>query len=69
VPIEVTVHPFDLAESRLTYSIYYRARLTADGQPTIGSEGKSEEQFRVELSDMLAHGVNVVCAAQLTVGS
>ncbi len=57
LPITVTVHPFALAPSRLTYSIYYRAKLSEDGNPTIGSERKSEEQFRAELADMLAHGV------------
>ncbi|MCP4640402.1 MAG: hypothetical protein GY851_08220, partial [bacterium] len=57
VPFEVTVHPFELAASSLTYSIYYRAKLSKDGAPTIGSEDKSEEQFRAELADMAAHGV------------
>ncbi len=57
VPLELTVHPFDLLPSRLTYSIYYRARLSANGVPTIGSEYKSETQYRAEIADMKAHGV------------
>ena len=57
LPLQVTVHPFTLEPSRLTYSIYYRGRLSEDGLPTIGSERKSEEQFRIELADMQAHGV------------
>ncbi|MFQ6097410.1 MAG: hypothetical protein ACE5O2_06730 [Armatimonadota bacterium] len=51
------MHPFDLQPSRLIYSIYYRAKLSADGRPTIGSEFKSEEQYRAEVEDLKAHGV------------
>ncbi len=57
VPLRVTVHPFDLLPSRLIYSIYYRARLSKDGKPTIGSEYKSTEQYWAEMEDMKAHGV------------
>ncbi|MBM3477100.1 MAG: hypothetical protein FJX75_27855, partial [Armatimonadetes bacterium] len=57
LPLKVTVHPFDLLPSRLIYSIYYRATLAGDGQPTITSEAKSEEQYRAEIADLKAHGV------------
>lgn len=57
VPFTVTVHPFDLKPSRLIYSIYYRAKLSPDGRPTIGSEWRSEQQYRAELADLRAHGV------------
>ena len=57
MPLTVTVHPFGLRPSRLIYSIYYRAKLSPDGQPTIGSEWKSEQQYRAELADLEAHGV------------
>ncbi|MBU0608970.1 MAG: hypothetical protein KKI08_13880 [Armatimonadetes bacterium] len=57
LPVQLTVRPFVLQPSRLTYSIYYRARLSADGQPYIDSERRSEEQYRAEMEDMLAHGV------------
>lgn len=57
LPLQLTVNPFALQPSRLIYSIYYRATLTEDGQPTISSEGKSEEQYRAEILDMKAHGV------------
>jgi len=57
LPLRVTVHPFDLAPSRLIYSIYYRSRLSPDGQPTITSEYKSEEQYRAEIADLKSHGV------------
>ncbi len=56
-PLQVTVHPFELAPSRLIYSIYYRAKLSKDGKPTIGSEYKSEQQFRAEIRNMRDHGV------------
>lgn len=57
LPLTLTVHPFALQPPRLTYSIYYRGTLTADGQQTISSEGKSEEQYRAEIRDLKAHGV------------
>lgn len=57
VPLRLTVHPFPLELPRLTYSIYYRGTLSPDGQPTISSEGKSEQQYRAEIEDMKAHGV------------
>ena len=57
IPLRVEVHPFELAPSRLVYSIYYRAKLSPDGKPTIGSELKSEGQYQAEIEDMKAHGV------------
>ncbi len=57
LPLAIEVHPFDLAESDMIYSIYYRARLAEDNQPTITSEMRSEEQYRAEMRDMRAHGV------------
>lgn len=57
LPLKLTVHPFVLQPSRLTYSIYYRARLNAENQPQIDSESRSEQQYRAEMADMLAHGV------------
>ncbi|NPV48813.1 MAG: hypothetical protein HPY69_17880 [Armatimonadetes bacterium] len=57
LPLRVTVHPFDLAPSRLIYSIYYRGFLAPDGQPTISSEGKSAQQYAAEIANMRDHGV------------
>ena len=57
LPLEVVVQPFDLQPSRLIYSIYYRASLAPDNKPEIGSDVKSEEQYRAEILDMKAHGV------------
>ncbi|MCK5802943.1 MAG: hypothetical protein KAI66_08935 [Lentisphaeria bacterium] len=55
--LQVTVPTFDLEKSPLVYSIYYRAKLSADGQPTITSELRSEQQYRAEIADMRDHGV------------
>lgn len=58
LPLRLTVRPFALQPSRLTYSIYYRARLAPDGKAHIDSEYRSEEQYRAEMADLLAHGVS-----------
>ncbi|NLY00313.1 MAG: hypothetical protein GXY83_29805 [Rhodopirellula sp.] len=57
IPLKVTVHPFELLPSRLIYSIYYRGVLSPDGRSTITSESKSEDQYRAEMADLMAHGV------------
>lgn len=57
LPFRVRVYPFELVPSRLTYGLYYRGTLSPDGQPSISSEKKSEEQFRAEMVDMRDHGV------------
>lgn len=58
VPIEVTVHDFQLAQPKMTYSIYYPGKLSVETpQGTIAAHYKSEKQMRAELSDMVAHGV------------
>jgi len=57
MPLRLAVLPFDLPQSPLTYSIYYRAKLSDDGQPTITSERRSEQQYRAEIADMRDHGV------------
>ena len=59
VPLEVTVHAFELAQPKMIYSIYYQGKLDPKNQPngTIAAHYKSEEQYLVELRDMIAHGV------------
>lgn len=57
LPVELTVHDFELADAPLTYSVYYRAKLHESGEPTITSELRSEEQYLAEMRDCLAHGV------------
>lgn len=58
IPIEVTVHAFELARSQKTYSIYYSGKLDPNSSKgTIAAHYKSEEQYLAETRDMLAHGV------------
>ena len=57
MPLRLLVPAFELPPSPLTYSIYYRAKLSDDGQPTITSERRSEQQYRAEIADMRDHGV------------
>lgn len=57
MPLKVTVHPFELAQPRIIYSIYYRAVLSNDGKPSIATDGRSAEQYRAEMADLKAHGV------------
>jgi hypothetical protein len=57
VPLAVTVHPFELQQAGLIYSLYYRGALSADLRPSITSEQKNEEQYRAEMADLMAHGV------------
>ncbi|MFP4249881.1 MAG: LamG-like jellyroll fold domain-containing protein [Armatimonadota bacterium] len=42
------------------FSVYYRAKLSGEGEPWIGSEYKSREQLRVELTDQVEHGMDYV---------
>ncbi|MBX3349265.1 MAG: hypothetical protein KF747_11015 [Nitrospira sp.] len=57
IKLKVTVHSFQLAQSKLTHSIYYRARLD-DGKAAVGSEFRTIEQMRAELKNLLDHGVD-----------
>jgi hypothetical protein len=55
--LQLEVYPFVLAEPKFEYAIYYRGTLSSDDKPTIGSEQKSERQYRAELRNMREHGV------------
>ena len=57
LPLTLTVYPFALAASPVTYSIYYRGVLTPDGRGSISSEAKSEQQYAADMRDLAAHGV------------
>lgn len=57
IPLEITVLPITLPQSKLEYSIYYRGQLTSDGKGSISSEYKSLAQYQAELSDIKKHGV------------
>ena len=56
IAIQLSVLTFALAEPKLTYSIYYRAKLDPQ-RASIGSEYRSAEQMRAELVDLSRHGV------------
>ncbi|NLB95083.1 MAG: hypothetical protein GX785_05165 [Armatimonadetes bacterium] len=55
--LKLRVYPFNLEPCPLQHAIYYRGVLRPDGQGSISSEAKSEEQYEAEMRDLLAHGV------------
>jgi hypothetical protein len=55
--LQVTVLPFTLAPPVHESSIYYRGVLDTFGIGSISAERKTEQQYRAELADMVAHGV------------
>jgi len=58
VPYTLEVLPFELAESDLTHSMFYRAKLNERiPQGTVGSETRSQTQYLVELENIVAHGI------------
>ena len=56
IEIQLNVPAFALAEPKLTYSIYYTAKLDPQ-RASIGSDFRSAEQMRTELANLLRHGV------------
>ncbi len=56
IKLKVKVHSFQLAQSKLTHSIYYRARLD-EGRASVGSEFRTTEQMKAELKNLRDHGV------------
>jgi hypothetical protein len=54
--IYLRVHSFELAESQIVHSIYYRAVLD-DERASVGSEYRNAAQMREELQNLLDHGV------------
>lgn len=56
IDVALRVLPFDLAEPKLTYSVYYRG-LLCPGAKSVSSEYKTPTQMRLELIDMWNHGV------------
>jgi Concanavalin A-like lectin/glucanases superfamily len=55
IKLTVKVPNIVLADSGLSYSIYYRGKLRDTG--TISSEYKNEDQFAVEMQNLINHGV------------
>ena len=56
IKINLKVNRFELVESNITHSIYYRAVLD-DASASVGSEYRNTEQMREELQNLLNHGV------------
>ena len=56
IKINLKVNRFELVESNITHSIYYRAVLD-DARASVGSEYRNTEQMREELQNLLNHGV------------
>jgi len=59
INLRVRVYPFQLQAPMTENAIYYRARLSPDGRPTLSTDLKSEQQYRAELRNMKAHGVTL----------
>ncbi len=57
LPMTIAVHPFDLEPSPMTYSVYYRGRLTLENEPTITSEHRSNTQYLAEMRHLAQHGI------------
>jgi PKD repeat protein len=56
VPVTLTVLPFTLEKSPLTYSIYYAGYISGSG--SVGYAQKSVTQYTNEMKDLHAHGVD-----------
>jgi hypothetical protein len=56
INVDLEVHSFELAESKITHSIYYRAVLD-NTRASVGSEYRNTEQMREELQNLISHGV------------
>ena len=54
--VNVTVLPFELDKSKITYSLFYTGRLV-ENTKIISSKAKSYKQKYLELTDMKKHGV------------
>ncbi|MDP7396455.1 MAG: hypothetical protein QGF67_11610 [Lentisphaeria bacterium] len=57
MPLRIKVLPFELEESALIYSIFYRGQLTTGQEGSIDTNWKSPQQYLAELRDLKAHGV------------
>lgn len=57
VPLNLQVYPFNLAQPKIKYSVYYRGVLAPE-KASISSEHKSEVQYRAELKNMVEHGID-----------
>ncbi len=58
MPLAVEVYPFDLLPPMIEYSIYYPTYLVAPGAAPQRFGEVNEEQMRLEMRNMLAHGLD-----------
>jgi len=56
-PVEIEVYPFNLDESRVAYGIYYHGYLDNITDRPFYYSNKKDTQLRIELADMLEHGI------------
>ena len=56
--LKVQVHPFDLLEPMLEYSMYYPTQLLLPGDERRGFHQLSAQQYRREIQNMRAHGLS-----------
>lgn len=57
VPLILKILPFELKETKLIHSIYYRGVLRPGGEGSISSEYKSPEQLTAEFTNLKSHGI------------
>ncbi len=57
VPLAITILSFDLKETKIIHSIYYRGFLNPDGEGSISSEQKDRKQLLLDFKNMKAHGI------------
>ena len=66
LPLSVRVLPFDLAPAPIDYSLYYRGRLKdKTPQVPVWSDQKTEQQYRVEMANLFAHGIINPCVVEV----
>ena len=56
--LHVTVYPFDLLPPMLEYSMFYPTQLISPGQERRGFHQISARQYRLEIQNMVAHGLS-----------
>ena len=68
IVLRVRVLPFSLEKPALTYSMYYRGKLTRNNflvknQPAITPDWKSDQQYYAEMVNLKSHGVDfpIIC--------
>lgn len=58
LPLALRVLPFELEEPKLQYSIFYLGLLSDRDVDIISSEGKTDQQYLIEMRNLKEHGIN-----------